>query len=101
MLKTWTKTVNIFAKKYIVVPINEDTHWYLAIIANPSVGFVTGKENANGSNENASPVTNATLQTNAPQVPVFIFDSLLDTDGAKKHRGVAELLLEYLHVSIV
>lgn len=91
--------MNIFAKKYIVVPINEDTHWYLAVIVNPSIGFVTGKENLNGSNETTSPVSGSVLTPpNAPLVPVFIFDSLLDPEGAKKHRSLAELLLEYLHL---
>lgn len=91
--------MNIFSKKYIVVPINEDAHWYLAVIVNPSIGFVTGKENSNGTNEISSPVSSAASTTNAPQVPVFIFDSLLDeVDGRKKHQIVAELLLEYLHL---
>jgi len=30
----WTK-FNIFRKKYLIVPINEDYHWYLAIIYEP------------------------------------------------------------------
>lgn len=92
-LKNWTRKVNIFSKKYIVVPINEDTHWYLAVIVNPSIGFVTGKENTGVSTDGAS--TSSSL--NAQQVPVFIFDSLLD-DSSKKHRVVAELLMEYLHL---
>jgi Ulp1 family protease len=93
MLKNWTKNVNIFSKNYIVVPINEDTHWYLAVIVNPSIGFVTSKEN--GSLD--SPANGNSMQpTNAPEVPVFIFDSLLEVDAVKKHRPVAELLLEYL-----
>ncbi|GAA5990210.1 hypothetical protein JCM11641_001818 [Rhodosporidiobolus odoratus] len=36
LVKKWTKRVNIFEKKYIVVPINEHLHWYLAIIVNPA-----------------------------------------------------------------
>ncbi|TIB62917.1 hypothetical protein E3P78_02144 [Wallemia ichthyophaga] len=31
----WTKGVDIFAKKFILVPICENLHWYLAIIYNP------------------------------------------------------------------
>ncbi|KZO93635.1 hypothetical protein CALVIDRAFT_246204 [Calocera viscosa TUFC12733] len=34
-VKKWTNKVNIFSKKYIIVPINEHLHWYLAIIYNP------------------------------------------------------------------
>jgi sentrin-specific protease 7 len=33
-VKNWTSKVDIFAYDYIVVPINEAMHWYLAIICN-------------------------------------------------------------------
>ncbi|KAJ2846813.1 hypothetical protein IWW36_004166 [Coemansia brasiliensis] len=33
-LKRWTANVELFDKHYIFVPINENTHWYLAIIVN-------------------------------------------------------------------
>ncbi|KAJ4339580.1 hypothetical protein N0V95_007744 [Ascochyta clinopodiicola] len=35
-VKTWTKKDDIFSYDYIVVPINENWHWYLAIICNVS-----------------------------------------------------------------
>ncbi|KAJ2559730.1 hypothetical protein EV175_000196 [Coemansia sp. RSA 1933] len=34
-LKKWTASVELFGKRYIFVPINENIHWYLAIIVNP------------------------------------------------------------------
>ncbi|KAH9263840.1 hypothetical protein BASA83_012717 [Batrachochytrium salamandrivorans] len=34
-VKSWTTKVNIFEKKFLVIPINEDLHWYLAIVYNP------------------------------------------------------------------
>ncbi|EDO38314.1 predicted protein, partial [Nematostella vectensis] len=34
-VKTWTKYVDIFQKDFIVVPINESSHWYLAIVCFP------------------------------------------------------------------
>ncbi|EJC97929.1 uncharacterized protein FOMMEDRAFT_171324 [Fomitiporia mediterranea MF3/22] len=34
-VRKWTAKVDIFKKKYIIVPINENIHWYLAIIYNP------------------------------------------------------------------
>ncbi|TDL13318.1 cysteine proteinase, partial [Rickenella mellea] len=34
-LHRWTKRVNIFEKKYVLVPINEDLHWYLLVVINP------------------------------------------------------------------
>ncbi|KAJ1727872.1 hypothetical protein LPJ61_004345, partial [Coemansia biformis] len=33
-LKKWTASVDLFDKRYMFVPINENTHWYLAIIVN-------------------------------------------------------------------
>ena len=33
-VERWTLDVDIFSYDYIVVPINEDTHWYMAIICN-------------------------------------------------------------------
>lgn len=36
----WTKNVNLFDKDYIIIPINENSHWFLAIICFPSLGGV-------------------------------------------------------------
>ncbi|BGP27982.1 SUMO deconjugating cysteine peptidase Ulp2 [Rhodotorula toruloides] len=36
LVEKWTKKVDIFDKRFIVVPINEHFHWYLAIIYNPA-----------------------------------------------------------------
>ena len=33
-IKRWTKTIDIFTKPYVVVPINIDLHWFVAIICN-------------------------------------------------------------------
>lgn len=48
-VKKWTKNVNLFEKDFIVVPINENSHWFLAIICFPGMeGCYTmnGKPNA-------------------------------------------------------
>ncbi|PWZ02606.1 hypothetical protein BCV70DRAFT_196848 [Testicularia cyperi] len=34
-VRKWTAKVDLFSKKYIVVPINEDYHWYVAFVVNP------------------------------------------------------------------
>ncbi|KAJ7758160.1 hypothetical protein DFH07DRAFT_456883 [Mycena maculata] len=34
-VKKWTSKFDLFDKKYIIVPINENLHWYLAIIYHP------------------------------------------------------------------
>ncbi|OJZ82240.1 hypothetical protein ASPFODRAFT_210962 [Aspergillus luchuensis CBS 106.47] len=33
-VQKWTRTVDIFSHDYVVVPINESAHWYVAIICN-------------------------------------------------------------------
>ena len=33
-VQKWTRTVDIFSHDYVVVPINEAAHWYVAIICN-------------------------------------------------------------------
>ncbi|KAI6042715.1 hypothetical protein EDC04DRAFT_2658082 [Pisolithus marmoratus] len=34
-VRKWTSKVDLFSKKYVIVPINENLHWYLAIIYEP------------------------------------------------------------------
>ncbi|KAM6494165.1 hypothetical protein JOM56_010526 [Amanita muscaria] len=34
-VRKWTSKFNLFDKKYIIIPINENLHWYLAIIYMP------------------------------------------------------------------
>ncbi|XP_055887653.1 uncharacterized protein LOC106080000 isoform X4 [Biomphalaria glabrata] len=36
-VKKWTKTVDLFSKDFIIVPINEHSHWYLAVICFPGL----------------------------------------------------------------
>ncbi|KAM3507632.1 hypothetical protein MY10362_001638 [Beauveria mimosiformis] len=33
-VKSWTSKVDLFSYDYVVVPVNENAHWYLAIICN-------------------------------------------------------------------
>ncbi|XP_050444558.1 uncharacterized protein LOC126848050 isoform X3 [Cataglyphis hispanica] len=53
-VQKWTKNVNIFEKDFIIIPINEHAHWFLAIICFPGlVGKVscTMKTNENDINK--------------------------------------------------
>lgn len=36
-VKNWTKGVNLFEKDFIIIPINEQSHWFLAIICFPAL----------------------------------------------------------------
>lgn len=48
-VQNWTRSIDLFAFEYIVVPINESAHWYLSIICNlPTIlpDFTAGKSSA-------------------------------------------------------
>ncbi|CAG7722548.1 unnamed protein product, partial [Allacma fusca] len=36
-VRKWTKDIDIFSKDFLVVPINENVHWYVAIICFPGL----------------------------------------------------------------
>lgn len=36
-VKTWTRHVDIFEKDFIIIPINQNSHWFLAIICFPGL----------------------------------------------------------------
>ncbi|KAK2147943.1 hypothetical protein LSH36_527g01011 [Paralvinella palmiformis] len=36
-VKTWTRHVDLFEKDFVIVPINESAHWYLAVICFPGL----------------------------------------------------------------
>ncbi|XP_035687035.1 sentrin-specific protease 6-like isoform X1 [Branchiostoma floridae] len=36
-VKTWTRHVDLFSKDFVIVPINEHAHWYLAVVCFPGL----------------------------------------------------------------
>lgn len=36
-VEKWTKNVNLFEKDFVIIPINEQQHWFLAIICFPGL----------------------------------------------------------------
>lgn len=36
-VQSWTKNVNLFEKDFVIIPINEQSHWFLAIICFPNL----------------------------------------------------------------
>ena len=47
-VKRWTKNVNIFEKDFVIIPINQHSHWFVAVICFPGCepgcyDFETGK----------------------------------------------------------
>jgi hypothetical protein len=50
-VRKWTNKVDVFKKKMLVIPINENLHWYLAVIINP--GEILKKTGAKGTLDSA------------------------------------------------
>ncbi|KAF8630950.1 hypothetical protein AX17_005306 [Amanita inopinata Kibby_2008] len=48
-VRKWTSKINLFEKKYIIIPINEHLHWYLAIIYMPEYTLLRPSMKANAS----------------------------------------------------
>ena len=64
-VEKWTRNVDLFSYDYIVVPINESAHWYVAIICNlPSLEDLAG-ESQNAAEDNKT----SRLASEAREVP--------------------------------
>lgn len=35
-VKRWLRHVDLFSKDYLIVPINQNAHWYTLIVQNPN-----------------------------------------------------------------
>ncbi|GAC98801.1 hypothetical protein PHSY_006396 [Pseudozyma hubeiensis SY62] len=46
-LRRWTVKEDLFAEKYVVIPVNEDYHWYLALIVHPAYIFADQHRDSN------------------------------------------------------
>lgn len=57
----WTRNIDLFSYDYVVVPINQNAHWYLAIICNlPNLNF----SSASSMDHSSTPVSDkASVQT--------------------------------------
>ncbi|KAL7299307.1 hypothetical protein TKK_0007887 [Trichogramma kaykai] len=80
----WTKNINIFEKDFVIVPINQHFHWYLAIICFPGLILV----------DNQEVNTNIEKSCSQQRPCILIFDSLSSAVKSK----VTRLLKEYLQL---
>jgi len=64
-VKNWTKKIDLFEKDFIVVPVNEKSHWYLLIVCFPSKVVVKAEAG------------------DAPRPSILVFDSLPDKDNPR------------------
>ncbi|KAJ2737520.1 hypothetical protein H4R23_001777 [Coemansia sp. Cherry 401B] len=77
-LQKWTASVQLFEKQYIFVPINENTHWYLAIIANPAALLSTAET--------------AALAAKLPELPSKVEAQTVDSDTEMRESADGRLV---------
>ncbi|KAG0057234.1 hypothetical protein BGZ83_000647 [Gryganskiella cystojenkinii] len=94
-VKSWTSKVDLFSMKYIIVPIHENLHWYLAIIVNPGL-ILQEAEQSVGSTMDTEEVTNLDIREQRDAIvdlgsPKVAEDAgtAMDVDGEKKPRTTA------------
>ncbi|ODQ75591.1 hypothetical protein LIPSTDRAFT_42690, partial [Lipomyces starkeyi NRRL Y-11557] len=90
-VKKWTSKVDLFSMKYVIIPIHERAHWYLAVIVNLcELGKVKSGGGGGGPRREQKPKDEARRLTwNRPVI--FIFDSL-----KLRHNSVFRPLRDYL-----
>ncbi|XP_018048896.1 PREDICTED: sentrin-specific protease 6-like [Atta colombica] len=120
-VQRWTRDVNIFEKDFVIIPINKDEHWFLAIICFPGlVGKVSKRITEINKNDSLVSFSNTrdssksvqknkkikTLKRKAVELEeqkeikipcILIFDSLGDTN----YSSVIATLRDYLSCEYV
>lgn len=68
-VKNWTKSVNLFDKDFVIIPINEQSHWFLAIVCYPALkgpetmdGGIPIKQASRGAKKSAAERKRMSLQ---------------------------------------
>ncbi|XP_069060952.1 sentrin-specific protease 7 isoform X2 [Pleurodeles waltl] len=79
-VRTWTRHVDIFEKDFIFVPVNEESHWYLAVICFPWLEKAVYEERK-FSNEPQYPVKAEEQEDPARKSTVIVFN---DAYGKKE-----------------
>ncbi|KAF5296827.1 hypothetical protein FQA39_LY12345 [Lamprigera yunnana] len=92
-VEKWTKRVNLFEKDFIIIPINENAHWFLAIVCFPGMnGCVTWdgnsiqiepKEKKKKKVANSGTVTISTINNESEQAIAFDDGNASDKDEAE------------------
>ncbi|KAL6734154.1 hypothetical protein Aduo_004725 [Ancylostoma duodenale] len=92
-VKSWTKKVDIFNMDYIVLPINDEMHWYLVIIVKPALAVVTKRtEDVDQARKRGSFREN-------PDTFIVVLDSLPDPNDVKR-KCVLDILRDYLECEL-
>lgn len=88
-VRKWTNKVDVFSKKMLIVPINENLHWYLAVILNP--GAVLKKTGANGSSAVSTEIVDLQeLQAKKDELLAQQLDEEKQREEAAQKRALAK-----------
>ncbi|XP_051910502.1 sentrin-specific protease 7-like isoform X3 [Hippocampus zosterae] len=101
-VKTWTRHVDIFTKDFLFVPINEEAHWYLAVICFPGQDGNHYEQRTSGSkllsmrSEQPPACTEqgCTRDVTLTKPCILVMDSL----KVQQHEHACKLLRDYLQV---
>lgn len=96
-VKKWVSNTDLFSKKYIVMPINVNFHWFGCIITNlPSILEFLTREKELLTTSEASPISedNDELSITPPVVSIFVYDSLRQTHS-REVEPLKEFLISY------
>ncbi|EQC53007.1 hypothetical protein SJAG_16454 [Schizosaccharomyces japonicus yFS275] len=88
-VRKWTAKIDLFTKKYIVVPVNEDFHWYLAIICNVDKLIGSNSTATEPSETRVRSSNRSPLSSTSPVI--LLFDSL-----SNMHKSTLRYLREYI-----
>ncbi|XP_063999250.1 LOW QUALITY PROTEIN: sentrin-specific protease 7 [Pogoniulus pusillus] len=87
-VRTWTRHINIFNKDYIFVPVNEESHWYIAVICFPWLEEAVYEDCPNEDSLNYQP-QQSSLQSKNKNTRT---DSVLVFPGGNETAGFASAL---------
>ncbi|XP_047432646.1 sentrin-specific protease 7b isoform X2 [Mugil cephalus] len=101
-VKTWTRSVDIFTKDFLFVPVNQESHWFLVVVCFPGLEDVQFQKfqprEGDRSEREAPPPECSELgcrRTSVLKRPcVLVMDSL----KLSQHEDVCRLIREYLQV---
>ncbi|KAH7946758.1 hypothetical protein HPB52_004175 [Rhipicephalus sanguineus] len=114
-VRTWTRHVDIFAKDFIVVPINQNAHWFLAVLCFPGlVAQVCPPQEVVPNYDDHTPLADNQSPAASPKTPEGTIDdgeSVLESDpddgteleetGSPLPKGAAEAQTERAYILIL
>ncbi|KAL3883143.1 hypothetical protein ACJMK2_029436 [Sinanodonta woodiana] len=111
-VKTWTRHVDLFEKDFIIIPINEHSHWFLAIICFPGLPsiqyvpylprhYINKQSPADSSSESTSTSTSSIasprysdakmdIDTSANENGVIFSQNDIETDAPESENPIPE-----------